>query len=513
MTTIRCPQCGREIADPVPEFCPNPDCGYPLSFAKPDEPDEPEPAMERRPLEKVEPPVVSPAPPVTPPVPTAPVPAPVPPPPPRGPAANPGLLIGIAVAVAVVIGIVVAFAGGGGEDDAAPVETAATPDVRETRGGDAATAEPEDVLAFTRVAHDEEVFGGDGDQMMHRVVAGDGQLVAVGREGLPGSYDAALWTSSDGETWRQVDADPLVVGGDGEQEMTAITHTPEGYVIVGYERTSLDENAAVWLYDGAVVTRVDPAQPALGGPGMQAMTRVIAFEGRILAVGTDGRDDPAAPDAGVWESIDGTSWARVTSEHFGGEDHQFMRTITPFGDGYVGAGDEESDSGFDAAVWKSTGASFDRVLGTGETFGGAGDQQIFSVTTFGKTLVAVGAAAGAAGVDATVWISDDGVAWERISDAAVMGGPRYQTMFGAAAAGEVLVAVGFDTAAGEREDAAIWESADLRTWRRSSIDASGGPGEQRLRAVTVFEGAVVAVGWDGSGGDLDGAVWTAPLPE
>jgi hypothetical protein len=511
MAAIRCPQCGREITDPAVEFCPNPDCGYPLSFAKPSEPDEPEPAMERRPLEKVEPPVTSPTPPVTPTPPTPPVPPPVPPQPPSGSGANPGLLIAAAVAVVVVIGIVVAFAAGG--DDDAPVETTATPDARETRGGGAATPEPEDVLAFARVSHDEEVFGGEGDQMMHRVAAGDGQLVAVGREGLVGSYDAALWTSSDGETWRQIDADPAVVGGEGEQEMTAITQTPEGYVIVGYDRTSFDENAAVWFYDGAVVTRIDPAQTALGGPGMQEMTRVIAAEGRVLAVGTDGVIDPVAPDAGVWESVDGTSWARITSEHFGGEHHQFMRTITAFGDGYVGAGDEESEAGFDAAVWKSTGTSFDRVRATDETFGGAGDQQIFSVATFGRTVVAVGAAEGAAGVDATVWISDDGIAWERISDAAVMGGPRYQAMFGAAAAGDVLVVVGFDSAAGEQEDAAIWESTDLRTWRRSTIDAFGGPGEQRLRAVTVFDGRVVTVGWDGSGGDLDAAVWTAPLPE
>ena len=510
MAAIRCPQCGTEITNPAVEFCPNPDCGYPLSFAKPTEPEEPGPAMERRPLEKVEPPVVSPTPPVTPSPPPPPVPPPVPPQPPSGSGANPGLLIAGAVAAVVVIGIVVAFAMGGGDDE---VEATAAPAARETQGGGAATPEPEDVLAFARVSHDEEVFGGDGDQMMHRVAAGDGQLVAVGREGFAGSYDAALWTSSDGETWRQVDADPAAVGGEGDQEMTAITQTPEGYVIVGYDRTSVDENAAVWFYDGAVVTRIDPAQPALGGPGMQAMTRVIAAEGRVLAVGTDGMTDPVAPDAGVWESVDGTRWARITSEHFGGEGHQFMRTITPFGDGYVGAGDEASETGFDAAVWTSTGTSFERVFGTSETFGGDGDQQIFSVTTFGRTVVAVGAAEGAAGVDATVWISDDGITWERISDPAVMGGPRYQLMFGATAADDVLVAVGFDTSAGEEEDAAIWESTDLRTWRRSTIDASGGPGEQRLRSVAVFDGRVVAVGWDGSGGDLDAAVWSAPLPE
>lgn len=520
MAAIQCPQCGREIPEPAPDFCPNPDCGYPLSFAKP-EPDDPEPAMERRPLEKVEPTVVSPPPPViketpppvTPP-PVTPTPPPVPPKPPRsGP--NPGLLIAAAVAVVVVIALVVAFAGGGGGD---AEEAGAEPPAASQDGRGGATDEPEpepepEVISYARVPHDEAVLGGEGDQMIHRVIAGDGELIAVGRSGFEGSFDAALWTSGDGSAWRRIDADPAVVGGEGEQEMTAIARHPDGYyVIVGYDRTSVDENAAVWTYDGAVVERVDVGQAALGGDGMQEMTRVVAAHGRLVAVGTDGLNDPHAPDAGVWESVDGASWARVTSEHLGGDHHQFMRTITAFGDGFVGAGDELSDSGFDAAVWWSDGASVDRVFGTGETFGGDGDQQIFSVLTYDGGVMAVGSAAGGEGVDATVWTSEDGLSWQRISDPAALGGPARQTMFGAIAAGDLIVAVGFDGAAGEGDDAAIWQSPDGRTWSRSTVDAFGGPGEQRMKGVAVLEGTVVAVGWDGSEGDLDAAVWTGQIP-
>ena len=53
MTTVRCPQCGTQIEDEGLEFCPNPNCGYPLAFLE--EPEDEEVEMVRRPGEDVQP--------------------------------------------------------------------------------------------------------------------------------------------------------------------------------------------------------------------------------------------------------------------------------------------------------------------------------------------------------------------------------------------------------------------------------------------------------------------------
>jgi hypothetical protein len=77
-----------------------------------------------------------------------------------------------------------------------------------------------------------------------------------------------------------------------------------------------------------------------------------------------------------------------------------------------------------------------------------------------------GVAAGGAGVvavgglldgdTAAVWTSPDGVTWTRIlSDEAVFGGPGSQVMWGVAAFGAGVVAVGLDDAAGDAV-AAVW---------------------------------------------------------
>lgn len=507
MATIRCPQCGTDIEEGTTEFCPNPNCGFPLTFGKPPEDEATQPAMERRPLEKapvtpVQPPP-APAPPVTPPpVVPAPVPTPAAPPPKRR--ANPGLLIGgVLAAVVAVVGLVVFLSG---RDEDSPQR--------------ARQAEVTSELAFTRA--DPEGFVAELDQVIHRVVAGDDQLIAVGSDGEEGFLDAAVWTSADGSTWTRIPQDDAVFGGDSEQEMLGITKTEDGYVIVGEDGPSDQEDAAVWVSDGVVFERV-PVDAALGGDGPQTMLRALSSSGTVIAVGKDYNPESGTTDAGLWKSRDGLRWARANFQpSLGGEDAQLMRTIIDFGDGFVGAGREETDEGMDAAMWKSdAGTDFERILGTSEgTFGGPGEQQIYTIGKGGPGLVAVGAAdSGAGDLDAAVWVSEDGEVWERVADEA-LAGPGRQVMLGVTSTPAGLIAVGYDgsaaaaTPAAEGEaglDGAIWRSDDGSTWERLSGDSFGGPGEQQIKNVVVYEDAIVAVGWDGSRGDLDAAVWTAPL--
>jgi hypothetical protein len=507
MATIRCPQCGTDIEEGTTEFCPNPNCGFPLSFSKTPEDEATEPAMERRPLEKapVVPtqPVPAPTPPVTPtPVVPTPTPAPAPAPAPPKKRANPGLLIGgvLIAVVAVVVGLVV-FLSGGDEDEEEPQRTS--------------QKEPTGELAFTRA--DPEGFVADLDQVMHRVVAGEDQLIAVGSDGEEDFLDAAVWTSADGTTWTRVPGDPAIFGGDSEQEMLGITQTEDGYVIVGEEGPHNDEDAAVWVSDGVVFERV-PVDAALGGEGPQTMLRALSSEGTVIAVGKDYSPESGTTDAGLWKSRDGLRWARANFQpSLGGEDAQLMRTLVEFGDGFVGAGREQTSEGMDAAVWKSdAGTDFERILGTSEdTFGGSGEQQIYTVTAGGPGVVAVGAAdSGAGDLDAAVWVSEDGEVWERAAPDA-LGGPGTQVMLGVTPTPAGLVAVGYGTAESGAEeeglDGAIWRSADGLTWERLPGDSFGGPGEQQIKNAVVYRDTVIAVGWDSSRGDYDAAVWTAPL--
>jgi len=60
MTTMQCPQCGTQFERGSTEFCPNPNCGYPVAFAEDKEPDIPQVEMVRQPGERDEPRPVTP---------------------------------------------------------------------------------------------------------------------------------------------------------------------------------------------------------------------------------------------------------------------------------------------------------------------------------------------------------------------------------------------------------------------------------------------------------------------
>ena len=123
--------------------------------------------------------------------------------------------------------------------------------------------------------------------------------------------------------------------------------------------------------------------------------------------------------------------------------------------------------------------------------------------------MAVGFDLSGGNADAAVWISVDGITWSRVpDDEAIFGGAGTQVMVGVTVGGPSLVAVGFDES-GQVEDAAVWTSPDGITWLRVPHDEAvlGGAGHQRMVSVTVGGPGLVAVGWDGSSGDLNAAVW------
>jgi hypothetical protein len=305
-----------------------------------------------------------------------------------------------------------------------------------------------DGVTWSRVPHDETVFGG-GDMSMRSVTVGGPGLVAVGWDGgiladTP-DVDAAVWTSVDGVTWSRVPHDEEVFGAAFMNSVTA------------------------------------------GGPG-------------LVAVGMDGPWGDG--DAAVWTSVDGITWNRVPHDEavFGGVDSQVIHDVTAWGSGLVAVGNDGGRGPWDnnpennAAVWTSLdGVNWSRVLGLGA------NPVMLSVTAGGPGLVAVGADWSPEELAETpVWTSPDGVTWTRVPDDMTVRG----FMTSVTAGGPGLVAVGSHIS----ETTTVWTSVDGITWTRAPRDDTAfGSWPDWTYDVTVGGPGLVAVG--NLGGDA--AVWVS----
>jgi hypothetical protein len=314
--------------------------------------------------------------------------------------------------------------------------------------------------------------------------------------------------------WARVPPDEAVFGGAGDQTMASVAVGGPGLVASGQDFSGGDGDAAVWTSpDGRVWSRVPTDEAVFGGAGDQAMVMVAVGGPGLVGVGYDfsGGDG----DAAVWTSPDGVGWSRVPADEavFGGSGDQVMAALAVGGPGLVAAGYDSSGGDRDAAVWTSPdGVGWSRVPADEAVFGGGADQMIWSVIAGGPGLVAVGDDVSGGDRDAAVWTSPDGVVWSRVAaDEAVFGGPADQSLQAVAPGGPGLVAVGFDFSGGD-QDGAVWASADGLVWSRVSVEEPvlGGAGNQFLRRVVAGGPGLVVVGADSSGGDRDGAAWHGP---
>jgi hypothetical protein len=342
-------------------------------------------------------------------------------------------------------------------------------------GSDAAVWTSVDGIIWSRVPHDEALFGGEGQQAMNSVTAGGPGLVAVGHSGVAdsplGESDgvAVVWTSVDGLTWTRVPHDEAVFGGEvDDQGMFGVTLGGPGLVAVGGAGHGWNNggDAAVWTsVDGITWSRVPHDETILGGSGTQWMNSVTMGGPGLIAVGSSGVE--FSSDAAVWTSVDGIIWSRVPHDEtiLGGVGFHGMSGVAEGGPGLVVVGygqpgdDIPEGPASHAAVWISVdGITWSRVPHDEAIFGGTGSQKMADVTVAGASLVAVGSDGGGYGTpaDAAVWTSIDGISWSRI--------PHDDTEFGGAAmssvttAGAGLLAVGGDSL-GDHEAAdaaAVW---------------------------------------------------------
>lgn len=246
-----------------------------------------------------------------------------------------------------------------------------------------------------------------GKQAMRTVIEAPPGLVAVGHDNSTGSIDAAVWTSADGTTWlRQTST---FFGGRGHDDMVGMTAFGEELVVVGFGTTEAgDRDAAVWVESGGLWNRIEDG--SLGGDGNQQMTAVLAAGPGLVAVGFDAsRGDQ---DAAVWTSTDGRDWERApTAAIFDRPGAQTMYTLVQVGSALVAGGSSDTPAGdTDGAIWLSAdGTSWTRLSpasAAAAALGGLGRQRINSLVVFGRRLLAVGSELGPRSDQAAGWITD-----------------------------------------------------------------------------------------------------------
>jgi len=158
---------------------------------------------------------------------------------------------------------------------------------------------------WTRVAHDGTVFGGNGDQMMVSVVSSNGMLVVVGFD-QPGRGDSAVWTSTDASTWTRLPHDEAVFGAGeaGGVEMTSVEAYGQGFIASGFQQSSGDMDAVMWTSPhGLVWERVTSEEPVFDGEDQQRIASLSVLDETIIAVGFQapyGVSLDTNPDGVVW---------------------------------------------------------------------------------------------------------------------------------------------------------------------------------------------------------------------
>ncbi len=151
-----------------------------------------------------------------------------------------------------------------------------------------------DGLVWTRVPHDDAVFGGeDGHASMSSVTTGGPGLVAVGSDApdvqtTRGAGGAAVWTSSDGATWTRVAHDEAVFGGvEGRyMRMGSVAATDSTAVAIGQAVGQPDGQPLAWSStdEGATWSLMDLG-PLFDTGETAALPAVTAGDPGLVVVG------------------------------------------------------------------------------------------------------------------------------------------------------------------------------------------------------------------------------------
>ena len=306
------------------------------------------------------------------------------------------------------------------------------------------------------------------DRAVTRLVSAGGTVLALGS----GTGDGAVWSTRDGRSWKRAAGADLA--GDGQQRLTGAAHGPGGWVAVGRgaDRTKpllvTSRDGASWTR-AKITDRDGELHGAAYGPG------------GYVAVGT----------GMAWRSGDLASWTEGTGDLADGD----LRDVTAVPDGYVAVGDRK-DRG--PTAWTSTDGKEWTAVEVPRPQGVA-SATLTAVAARGGTLTAIGSGGGQSFVATS---ADGGRTWRSQALPAI-------TLTAVTASPRGFVIAGDPSGAG-RSDVSLWTSADGASWRQTRPRGRGlnGDGLQRLTAMTVHGGGLLAVGLDGTTPTL----WQAPPP-
>jgi hypothetical protein len=278
----------------------------------------------------------------------------------------------------------------------------------------------------------------EGDGLILALVAGEGQLLAVGRSAAAGAARAVAWTSSDGRDWKRVAPEAFAPRpGCLSTELDGVAAGPGGYVAVGTEwgESSCGQDAAAWLSpDGKTWTRVDMP------PGTHLMHTVVGGSGGYVAVGAGKASANEGTRGAFVFSPDGRSWTPADEQGVLAAEPQAVLADPK---GYLAIGMTITDlrSGAMApAAWRSSdGRAWRRLVADGFVWDDATivsaqpGQQVTKLALTNELvrlpsgLLALGAAMTmSSGPDGAqqqsapwrylAWTSDAGDAWTRVQD-------------------------------------------------------------------------------------------------
>lgn len=354
-------------------------------------------------------------------------------------------------------------------------------------------------------------------------VIGIGPGIAVGFRGDESGLEAVR--STDGISWTGVAAiDPL----DKARVAAIAARTGEGmdaFVAVGSstDRSEIGR-AAAWVSDGAGGWKRAPDLPDLGnssGSGGTAMSAVAWGQGKWVAGGVE-FNESVGQDGVTWTSPDGFNWSRATLPDPG----LGIMGLVAGGPGFVAVGSSESVEGellpgAHSGIWTSVDGTIWTRVPDGPIFA---NSFINAVVNGGPGVVAVGSTIDPIDTNGVfapaIWTSADGLTWTKEATptdpnpwTSVVGTLQGRVISNIVATPEGFVAVGveFGLTPTNLHRAAVWTSADGRSWTRVPHDPVFDGGEDSsarfgMRAIYLIGARLIATGSTPSGP----TVWVSP---
>jgi len=149
------------------------------------------------------------------------------------------------------------------------------------------------------------------------IAGGPGALAWCARWGPPGAHGGRLglgpkiWTTADGRDWVPASVEaPSGAHAAYPGTVRDIAVGGPGYVAVGsYYRVGTGMTAAVWTSTDGRTWRLNPDQPAFE---RSLIDQVIPWKGGLVAVGCVRWSPMDCGPTRTWTSVDGSSWAAIT---------------------------------------------------------------------------------------------------------------------------------------------------------------------------------------------------------